>query len=126
MNVEIGTKAARNSFSGEYKKWEFRCSALYTVEEEDLPDGVELDGELAGEDGEEEERGEDDEGPVVALLLDQRPHTLQRRGIIPYLEFHSVCPKDQISIKQCCGSGSESGSTRSTCFWASWIRIRIH
>ncbi len=24
---------------------------------------------------------------------------------------------------QCCGSGSESGST---CFWASWIRIRIH
>jgi hypothetical protein len=27
---------------------------------------------------------------------------------------------------QCCGSGSESGSTGSTCFWASWIRIRIH
>jgi hypothetical protein len=28
---------------------------------------------------------------------------------------------------QCCGSGSESGagSTGSTCFWASWIRIRI-
>ncbi len=30
--------------------------------------------------------------------------------------------------KQCCGSVSESGSvsTGSTCFWASWIRIRIH
>ncbi len=30
--------------------------------------------------------------------------------------------------KQCCGSGSESGSgsTGSTCFWASQIRIRIH
>jgi hypothetical protein len=26
-------------------------------------------------------------------------------------------------FKQCCGSGSESGST---CFWPSWIRIRIH
>ncbi len=26
---------------------------------------------------------------------------------------------------QCCGSGSESGSTGSICFWASWIRIRI-
>jgi hypothetical protein len=30
------------------------------------------------------------------------------------------------SSDQCCGSGSESGSTGSTCFWASWIRIRIH
>jgi hypothetical protein len=31
-------------------------------------------------------------------------------------------------VLQCSGSGSESGSgsTRSTCFWASWIRIRIH
>jgi hypothetical protein len=28
--------------------------------------------------------------------------------------------------QQCCGSGSESGSTGSTCFWASWIRIPIH
>jgi hypothetical protein len=30
-----------------------------------------------------------------------------------------------ISRKQCCGSGSESGSgfAGSTCFWASWIRI---
>jgi hypothetical protein len=28
--------------------------------------------------------------------------------------------------QQCCGSGSESGSTGSTCFWASWICIRIH
>ncbi len=27
-----------------------------------------------------------------------------------------------VCIYQCCGSGSESGST---CFWASWIRIRI-
>jgi hypothetical protein len=62
-------------------KWDFRCSALYTVEEEDLPDGVELDGELAGEGGEEEEGVEDDEGTVVALLLHQRPHPLQRRGI---------------------------------------------
>jgi hypothetical protein len=26
-------------------------------------------------------------------------------------------------LKQRCGSGSESGSTGSTCFWASWIRI---
>ena len=53
----------------------------HTVEEEDLPDGVELDGELAGEDGEEEEGVQDDEGTVVALLLYQRPHTLPRRGI---------------------------------------------
>ncbi len=30
-----------------------------------------------------------------------------------------------LSVKQCCGSGSESGSG-STCFWASRIRIRIH
>ncbi len=30
--------------------------------------------------------------------------------------------------RQCCGSGSESGSgsTGSTCFWAYWIRIRIN
>ncbi len=27
---------------------------------------------------------------------------------------------------KCCGSGSESGTTGSTCFWASWIRIWIH
>jgi hypothetical protein len=26
----------------------------------------------------------------------------------------------------CCGSESGSGSTGSTCFWASWIWIRIH
>jgi hypothetical protein len=26
--------------------------------------------------------------------------------------------------RQCCGS--ESGSVGSICFWASWIRIRIH
>jgi hypothetical protein len=31
-----------------------------------------------------------------------------------------------ISRKQCCGSGSKSGYAGSTCFWASWIRIRIH
>jgi hypothetical protein len=31
-----------------------------------------------------------------------------------------------VSPHQCCGSGSESGSTGSTCFWASWIRFRIH
>jgi hypothetical protein len=76
INVEIGTEAARAIPFWEYTKWDFRCSALYTVEEEDLPDGVELDGELAGEDGEEEEGVQDDEGTVVALLLDQRPHTL--------------------------------------------------
>ncbi len=29
-------------------------------------------------------------------------------------------------FRQCCGSGSESGSTGSTCFWASRIWIRIH
>ncbi len=28
-------------------------------------------------------------------------------------------------FNQCCGSGSESGSTGSTCFWSSWMRIRI-
>jgi hypothetical protein len=27
-----------------------------------------------------------------------------------------------LAMQQCCGSGS----TGSTCFWASWIRIRIH
>ncbi len=31
--------------------------------------------------------------------------------------------KDDFRCRQCCGSGSESGST---CFWASWIRIRIN
>jgi hypothetical protein len=31
----------------------------------------------------------------------------------------------RVRCLQCCGSGSESGSG-STCFWASWIRIRIH
>jgi hypothetical protein len=30
----------------------------------------------------------------------------------------------KVPFKQCCGSGSESGSTGSTCFWASRIRIR--
>ena len=29
-----------------------------------------------------------------------------------------------LSLHQCCGSGSVF--TGSTCFWASWIRIRIH
>jgi hypothetical protein len=33
-------------------------------------------------------------------------------------------PVQMRHIRQCCGSGSESGSTASTCFWAS--RIRIH
>jgi len=42
-----------------------------------LPDGVELDGELAGEEGEEEESVEDEEGSVVALLLHQQSHPLQ-------------------------------------------------
>jgi hypothetical protein len=28
-----------------------------------------------------------------------------------------------LQFKQCCGSESGSGTT---CFWASWIRIRIH
>jgi hypothetical protein len=31
---------------------------------------------------------------------------------------------EQYNKKQCCGSGSESGSG-STCFWASWIRILL-
>jgi hypothetical protein len=30
-----------------------------------------------------------------------------------------------LPAQQCCGSGSETGSTGSTCFWTSWIRIRI-
>ncbi len=30
---------------------------------------------------------------------------------------------EPVTREQCCGSGSESGFT---CFWASWIRIRIH
>jgi hypothetical protein len=40
------------------------------------------------------------------------------------LEVHQI----RLARKQCCGSGSESGSepTGSTCFWASWIQIRIH
>ncbi len=35
----------------------------------------------------------------------------------------SVSSNFSYYFKQCCGS--ESGSTGSTCFWASWIRIRI-
>jgi len=33
-----------------------------------------------------------------------------------------------VTFYQCCGSRSESGSgsTGSKCYWASWIRIRIH
>jgi hypothetical protein len=30
-----------------------------------------------------------------------------------------------VGIFQCSGSESGSGSTGSTCFWASWIRIRL-
>jgi hypothetical protein len=37
-----------------------------------------------------------------------------------------LVPTSASTVHQCCGSGSESGSTGSTCFWASWIRIRIH
>ncbi len=37
-----------------------------------------------------------------------------------------VYEKFFFSFLQCCGCGSESGSTGSTCFWDSWIRIRIH
>jgi hypothetical protein len=29
-------------------------------------------------------------------------------------------------LKQCCGSRSESRSVGSVCFWATWIRNRIH
>jgi hypothetical protein len=40
----------------------------------------------------------------------------------------SLAPDTVHTFYQCCGSGSESGSgsTGSTCFWASRIRIRIH
>jgi hypothetical protein len=34
--------------------------------------------------------------------------------------------ENQLGARQCCGSGSGFGSTGSTCFWASRIRIRIH
>jgi hypothetical protein len=34
--------------------------------------------------------------------------------------WHEKKLRKFIDFKQCCGSGSESGST---CFWASWIRI---
>ncbi len=45
--------------------------------------------------------------------------------------FYKGSPESiRYSLNQCCGSGSESGSgstgSGSTCFWASWIRIRIH
>ncbi len=37
------------------------------------------------------------------------------------------CYKMRIkAYRQCCGSESETGSVGSVCFWASWIRIRIH
>ncbi len=36
-----------------------------------------------------------------------------------------LCAKNTKGNMQCCGSGFESGSG-STCFWVSWIRIRIH
>jgi hypothetical protein len=50
-------------------------------------------------------------------------------------ESPKIMPESQISnvfmipdvqyLHQCCGSGSESGSTGSTCFWASQIRILL-
>jgi hypothetical protein len=45
--------------------------------------------------------------------------------------YLSLLKTGTVHCYQCCGSGSESGSTGSTCFWASririllWIRIRI-
>ncbi len=35
----------------------------------------------------------------------------------------TCCSRCSSTWRQCCGSGSESGSTGSTCFWASQIRI---
>ncbi len=48
----------------------------------------------------------------MGITLQSSASTIMRDGIIA-------------SQEQWRGSGSESGSTRSTCFWASWIRIRI-
>ncbi len=42
------------------------------------------------------------------------------------IEVVEVSSVPMQSSGQCCGSGSESGSTGSTCFWTSWIRIRIY
>ena len=58
--------------------------------EDVLPDGVELDGELAGEDHEEEESVEDEEGPVVPLLLDQQSNALNLILDVKFLFFSSI------------------------------------
>ncbi len=39
------------------------------------------------------------------------------------MNFSVYCKYAFLTTHQCCRFGSESGST---CFWASWIRIRIH
>jgi hypothetical protein len=40
-------------------------------------------------------------------------------------QHDSLINPNHISSLQCCGTGSESGSLGSICFWATWIRIRI-
>ncbi len=47
-----------------------------------------------------------------------------RRKISQRTSTTSTTDLSNTCKRQCCGS--ESGSTGSTCFWASWIRIRIH
>jgi hypothetical protein len=52
------------------------------------------------------------EGPASGGEAEPRRRRAEERGG-PAVDSH----------RQCCGSESGSGST---CFWASWIRIRIH
>jgi hypothetical protein len=62
------------------------------------------------------------QGPVPAGLLVLRPRPLRLAYLLSRIEIISfglnlLTP----CLEQCCGSGSESGST---CFWASWFRIQ--
>ena len=52
-----------------------------------MPDGVELDGELAGEDHEEEESVEGEEGPEVPPLTEKHTQTLHTHTLGRSVEF---------------------------------------
>ena len=61
---------------------------------------------------EEEVKMEMEEVEEVVLTTSSTPH------VVPSVEAGHL-------YYQCCGSEAGSGSVRSLCFWASWIRIRI-
>jgi hypothetical protein len=47
---------------------------------------------------------------------------VQEQQVLPHLPAAGGFQKPELGQEQCCGSGS----TGSTCFWASRIQIRIH